>query len=55
MPGGGIVGKNRSTWSKTTVRSKRVGPLETRTVGSNFIISILFPVLNCYNRADLFK
>ena len=28
--GGGIVGENRSTWSKTTVRSKRVGPLESK-------------------------
>ena len=26
-PSRGIVGKNRGTWSKTTVRSKRVGPL----------------------------
>ena len=26
-PSGGMVGKNRSTRSKTTVKSKRVGPL----------------------------
>ena len=29
-PGGGIVGKNRSTRSKTTVRRERVGPLGSR-------------------------
>ena len=29
---GGIVGKNQSTRSKTTVRSKRVGPLGSRWV-----------------------
>ena len=32
-PSRGIVGKNRSTHSKTTVRSKRVGPLGVYAIG----------------------
>ena len=36
-PSGGIVGENRRTRSKTTVRSKRVGPLGRYLSKSTFI------------------
>ena len=47
-PSGGIVGENRSTQSKTTVKSKRMGPLGSNgalLLGSH---SVLFaPYLPC--------
>ena len=62
LPSGGIVGENRSTQSKTTVRSKRVGPLGSNGVlllGSHSVIFLLvfifFKVLfNTFNLKILF-